>query len=291
MALELHLFPGRIAQSKASVQSARAGPTRWSRSLSAEPDGVPADVVELRGVDSQTGAPEKRSAAESTAIPPEDGSSPSGISRPAEEAPAPGEEGEEGFAEESAFSEEELTQEEKREIARLEKRDRAVRAHEQAHLTAAGPYARGSPRYEYETGPDDKRYAVGGEVSIDTSPVPNHPEATIRKAQVVRRAALAPIDPSPQDRQIAAQASRMEFQARQELARKRAEEERGEDNGGVDSLEKPTAEEDALGSTPTSAGVSEKPPKVMAPDGPSLNSGIAKLTQRGSVGQTLDLIA
>ena len=44
--------------------------------------------------------------------------------------------------------------------------DREERQHEQAHLSAAGGHARGGPSYQYETGPDGKRYAVGGEVSI-----------------------------------------------------------------------------------------------------------------------------
>ena len=129
---------------------------------------------------------------------------------------------------------EELSEEEKREVERLAKRDRQVRAHEQAHLNAAGPYARSGPHYEYETGPDKRQYAVGGEVDIDTSPVSGDPEATIRKAQTVRRAALAPAEPSPQDRRVAAEASRMEARARQELARERTEERRrGDESGGL----------------------------------------------------------
>ena len=135
----------------------------------------------------------------------------------------------------SGFGREELTGEEKQEVEKLKKRDREVRAHEQAHLSAAGSYARGGPRYEYETGPDRKRYAVGGEVGIDTSPVPDDLEATIRKAQVVRRAALAPAEPSPQDRQVASEASRMESGARQELSKERMEERRSE--GGENEIE------------------------------------------------------
>ena len=99
-----------------------------------------------------------------------------------------------------------------------------MRAHEQAHVAAAGPYARGGPKYEYERGPDSRRYAVGGEVSIDTSPVSRDPEATIQKAQVVKRAALAPAEPSGQDRQVAAEASRMEAEARREIAKRDREE-------------------------------------------------------------------
>ena len=118
----------------------------------------------------------------------------------------------------------ELSEEERRILKELRARDAEVRAHEQAHLAAAGPYANGAPKYEYQTGPDGKQYAVGGEVSIDTSPVPGDPEATARKAQAIKRAALAPRDPSPQDVKVAGQAAQLEAQARQEIRAQKAEE-------------------------------------------------------------------
>ena len=110
-----------------------------------------------------------------------------------------------------------LSDDDHREVERLRTQDQQVRAHEQAHLAAAGPYARGGPTFEYTTGPDGKQYAVGGEVQIDTSSVPGDPEATIRKAQTIRTAALAPAEPSSQDRAVAAAAAKIESQARQEL--------------------------------------------------------------------------
>ena len=110
-----------------------------------------------------------------------------------------------------------LSEQEQEQVERLEDRDAEVRAHELAHKAAAGPYATGGPTYSYETGPDGKRYAVGGSVQIDVSPVKGDPEATIRKMAVVRRAALAPKEPSAQDRRVAAQADRTASQARAEL--------------------------------------------------------------------------
>lgn len=105
---------------------------------------------------------------------------------------------------------------EQREIRSLSARDREVRAHEQAHAAVGGKHA-GSPVYEFVRGPDGVSYAVGGEVKISTSPVPGDPEATIAKAQQLRRAANAPAEPSSQDRQVAAAATRMEVEARAEL--------------------------------------------------------------------------
>lgn len=109
-------------------------------------------------------------------------------------------------------------------IAKLRARDLEVRAHEQAHAAAAGGLATGGPTFTYERGPDGKQYAVGGEVNIDTSPVAGNPEATIRKAQQIRSAALAPADPSSQDRAVAASTASLEAQARQEIQEKKDEE-------------------------------------------------------------------
>ena len=114
--------------------------------------------------------------------------------------------------------ESELNTEEKRELEQLKARDRDVRAHEAAHKAAAGNLARGGAQFEFQNGPDGRRYAVGGEVSIDTAKVSGDPQATIHKAQTIRRAANAPAQPSSQDRSVAAQASRMEAEARRELS-------------------------------------------------------------------------
>jgi hypothetical protein len=111
----------------------------------------------------------------------------------------------------------ELTSEEKKQVQELQKRDREVRLHEQAHLAAAGAHARGGPSFTYQKGPDGKVYAVGGEVPIDLSPVADNLQATIQKAEAIQRAALAPAEPSGPDRQVAAQAAAMATQARQEL--------------------------------------------------------------------------
>lgn len=102
-------------------------------------------------------------------------------------------------------------------IQRLAARDREVRAHEQAHSSVGGQLS-GSPSYEFQRGPDGVSYAVGGEVSISTGSIPNDPEATIAKAQQIQRAALAPADPSAQDRAVAAGGASLELQAVAQLA-------------------------------------------------------------------------
>ena len=118
--------------------------------------------------------------------------------------------------------EKDLDEEEKREVDKLKKQDQEVRAHEKAHMAAGSGLVMGGANYEYERGPDGKMYAVGGEVKIDTSKE-RDPEATIRKMQKVRRAALAPAEPSGQDRSVAAQASQIEAEARIELQKERSE--------------------------------------------------------------------
>ncbi len=113
----------------------------------------------------------------------------------------------------------ELSTNEKAEVTKLQKRDLEVKAHERAHIAVGGSLVRGGANYSYTTGPDDKRYAVSGEVSIDTSPVQDDPKATISKGEHIKRAALAPAKPSSQDYAVASAASRMIMQARMDLAR------------------------------------------------------------------------
>lgn len=112
---------------------------------------------------------------------------------------------------ESPSGDAQLSDEEQAAVEELKARDREVRAHEQAHAAVGGQYV-GAPSYEYQVGPDGKRYAIGGEVKIDASPIPGDPEATEQKMRVVERAAMAPAEPSPQDRKVA-QAARAEAQA------------------------------------------------------------------------------
>src|SRR6056297_3540502 len=87
-------------------------------------------------------------------------------------------------------AENEFSKAEQREIEKLKRRDREVRAHEMAHQSAGGQYA-GSASYSYTTGPDNRRYAVGGSVDIETSPAKT-PEETVKKADQIKRAATAP---------------------------------------------------------------------------------------------------
>lgn len=114
-------------------------------------------------------------------------------------------------------SKNELSKEEQRELEKLKRRDREVRNHEMAHQSAGGQYA-GSASYTYTTGPDDRRYAVGGSVDIETSPAKD-PEQTVKKAEQIKRAATAPAQPSAADLQIAAKATRMKMEAQAELSK------------------------------------------------------------------------
>ncbi|MFQ5463019.1 MAG: putative metalloprotease CJM1_0395 family protein [Phycisphaerae bacterium] len=123
----------------------------------------------------------------------------------------------------STVSGKELTEQEQAQVRKLKKRDAEVRRHEQSHQAAAGSAASGGPSFEYKTGPDGKRYAVGGEVQIDTSQVSGDPQATIEKMRQVRRAALAPGNPSAQDRAVAAQAQAAERKAQAELRKERSD--------------------------------------------------------------------
>ncbi len=106
-----------------------------------------------------------------------------------------------------------------KQIQQLKSRDQEVKAHEQAHLSAAGSLATGGASFTYQTGPNGVRYAIGGEVNIDTSAVDGDPAATLRKADTIRRAALAPAEPSSQDQMVAAKAAAMSAKASIELVK------------------------------------------------------------------------
>ncbi|WP_067867697.1 putative metalloprotease CJM1_0395 family protein [Neptuniibacter marinus] len=116
-------------------------------------------------------------------------------------------------------------EEQELEISReLAERDREVKAHEQTHASIGGAYA-SAPSYTYERGPDGRMYAVEGEVKIDTSPIPNDPEATLEKAEVIQRAALSVSEPSSADRAAAADARAMAVEARMEILQQEREDE------------------------------------------------------------------
>ena len=140
-----------------------------------------------------------------------------------------------------------LTEAERRQVEKLKQRDREVREHERAHATAGGSIA-GSPSFTFVSGPDGKQYAVGGEVSIDVSPVPGNPQATIRKMEQVKRAALAPANPSGQDRRVASQADAAIVKAKQELAAERREDQESQSAGvsGADESENSIGRQDPV---------------------------------------------
>lgn len=120
-------------------------------------------------------------------------------------APEPGEGGDGPF---------ELSDAEQAVVDELRARDAEVRAHERAHAAIGG----GSPTYEYQTGPDGKRYAVGGQVVIDASGGSTE-QGTIDRMRQVRASALAPGSPSAQDMAVAAEATQREGAARSRMTR------------------------------------------------------------------------
>lgn len=85
----------------------------------------------------------------------------------------------------------------------LQRIDKDVHEHEMQHYLAAQPYAR-TPEYFEVIGPDGRRFAVSGITAFDASPIAGDTEATIRKLDTLVRAALAPRDPSEEDRRVAA---------------------------------------------------------------------------------------
>lgn len=159
-------------------------------------------------------------------------------------------------------------------IEELKKIDRNVRAHEQAHLAAAGGLAMSGATFTYIRGPDGQQYAVGGEVSIDVSPGKT-PQETINKAERIKAAALAPADPSAQDRAVAGSAAQMEAQAQQQLAQEKLDAAQGkgrENDATAASSQKKT---ETSGSTRAFHGIASYRAQNAASDAPGRHINFA----------------
>lgn len=124
----------------------------------------------------------------------------------------------------------ELTMQQVQQVRELQSIDRNVKAHEAAHQAAGGGLA-GAASFSYTRGPDNQMYATAGEVPIRMQKG-RTPEETIANARQVVAAAMAPADPSPQDYKVAANALKMEFEARAEATKLKAQEaqEKNEEN-------------------------------------------------------------
>lgn len=181
------------------------------------PAGVPVEENERSAQPVQGGRPEARPNADSA----------SGTAQPVQPETAP-QEGREPARDDtntsgnSDSSSQRFSETELQVIEQLKVRDREVRLHEAQHQAVGGQYA-GSASFSYETGPNGVQYAVGGEVGISLSAVAGNPEATIAKMRTVRNAALAPAEPSSQDRSVAAQATRIILESQKEIALEKAE--------------------------------------------------------------------
>ena len=109
----------------------------------------------------------------------------------------------------------------------MEARDQEVRTHEEVHQREAGEFAVGGPTYEtVDSRRAGKSFAVGGKVRVDTSEIEGDPRKTLEKMKKIQRAALAPDDPSAQDRKVANEAAVKEQKARGEVQKL-------EEKGGV----------------------------------------------------------
>ncbi len=190
-----------------------------------------------------------------------------------------GESGDESAqSDESKKADEQQRQQELSEIQQLSARDMEVRNHELAHAAVGGSYA-GAPSYEYQTGPDGKKYAVGGEVSIDVSKGAT-PQETIEKMQTVKAAALAPAEPSSQDRKVAAEASQNIAEARVELVRE-SEQKRQDAAESVKSSFDQAVDGDTTSSTGSQSGTENN--SSNSPQSYSSNVESAQLQKASSV--------
>jgi hypothetical protein len=163
-------------------------------------------------------------------------------------------------------------------IRELERIDAEVRTHEAAHQARGGRFA-GAATFTYTTGPDGKRYAVGGQVPINV-PAGLSPEETIAAMEQVRAAAMSPSDPSGADLSVAANASASVARASSELARKRAQTSYGEQQRFSDAVSvapRLSSEEGAGAVSAEEISAEEELSKSKSPAG-SVLEGLEKLS-------------
>lgn len=194
----------------------------------------------------------------------------------------------------------ELSLEEQRIVTELQAADTNVRAHEAAHMAAGGGLT--SPAsYTYERGPDNKMYAVAGEVGISTGEG-NTPQESLNKAQTIRRAALAPADPSPQDLKVAAQAASMEMSARAEIMQeKMAQNSQNPNNNNETSGDAVNSAENSAENSNVNSIENSRIPSINHPSSkggyyaaisdPTISSQIASNNQKSVIGADVDLAA
>lgn len=181
----------------------------------------------------------------------------------------------------AAGTSEALQQQQDQQVLRaLSARDLEVRQHEMAHQAAGGGHT-GAVSYSYQRGPDGRMYAVGGEVSIDTSAAAGDPRGTLEKAEAIIRAAMAPAEPSSQDYRVAASARAMAAEARSELAKL---EESGESDGqNTDeadvSGDQAVADETGTGVEAASGAAGASGAEAVA----AASSGTSSQTERGGL--------
>jgi hypothetical protein len=111
-----------------------------------------------------------------------------------------------------------LTAREEALVLELRRDDQEVRAHELAHYYTGRPHT-SEPQFWLVVGPDGKRYAVAGHVQFDLAPIRGDAEATMRKYEQLRRAALAPRVPSPFDYKVAGELDRAMTRLKAQAAR------------------------------------------------------------------------
>jgi hypothetical protein len=157
-----------------------------------------------------------------------------------------------------------LTEEQRELVQALQARDQEVRAHEQAHKSVGGSLA-GPVSLSYQTGPNGQRYAVGGEVPIDVSIVNGDPAATIRKMNIVKAAATAPVDPSAQDQRVAASASIILAQAIKDLSAENVASQREQASKGSGDSDSVSSEKNTLNNAEVRTNFKSEYEDVIAP--------------------------
>lgn len=115
----------------------------------------------------------------------------------------------------------ELDARQRAEVERLKVTDRLVRQREEAQGRLAYDMWDGRPKYDVVRGPDGREYAVDGRLQIDDRE--QSPEDKLRRARLIKLAALIDVPPSPEGHKQAIEAFAEEAEALREIRREQSQ--------------------------------------------------------------------
>ena len=87
------------------------------------------------------------------------------------------------------------------EVSELKEHESSIVSHVQAHISSGGTIV-SLPSYVYTTSKSGIRFISSGDVTFKMFKITEHQSTQLDRAKTIEKAALAPINPTPQDRSV-----------------------------------------------------------------------------------------